>query len=65
MSDKLDNIILNRKNVKHINFSKILLNNENLKEKNIWREDNVHLKPEYYSNLFLKKILSDLLNYIL
>tara|TARA_E500000331_G_scaffold295360_1_gene293581 strand:- start:71 stop:889 length:819 start_codon:yes stop_codon:yes gene_type:complete len=65
VSDKLDNIILNRKNVKHINFSKILLNNENLKEKNIWREDNVHLKPEYYSNLFLKKILSELLNYIL
>ena len=62
----IDDIIKNRENIKHINFSKLLLNNENFKEReNIWRDDNIHLKPKYYSNLFLKKILSELLENIL
>jgi hypothetical protein len=66
VSDTIDDIIKNRENIKHINFSKILLNNKNFKEKeNIWRDDNIHLKPKYYSNLFLKKILSELLENIL
>ena len=66
VSNTIDDIIKNRENIKHINFSKLLLNNENFKEReNIWRDDNIHLKPKYYSNLFLKKILSELLENIL
>ena len=64
VSDVIDNIVKNEKNITHINFSKILLNNENFNYKNIWMKDNVHLSPNYHGNLFVKNILEELSKYL-
>ena len=63
-SDAVDAAIEGKKNIIHINFSEILLKDKNFNYKNIWSEDNVHLEPVIYKNLFLQKILDELINYL-
>ena len=60
VSDIVDKVIKNYKNVEHINFSKILLNNKNFNYKNIWMNDGVHLKTNEHAHLFVQKILDEL-----
>ena len=65
VSDVIDSVVRDEKNVTHINFSKILLGDENFNFKNIWLADNIHLNPENHGNLFIKIILKELSEYLL
>jgi len=65
VSDLIDGIIKNKKNITHINFSKILLNDKNFDHKNIWHVDNMHLNSNFHGKLFIKKILDELSKYLL
>ena len=53
VSDVVDSVVKNKKNIEHINFSKILLNDENFNYENIWLDDEVHLNPTFHKNLFI------------
>ena len=65
VSDLVDGVIKNKKNITHINFSKILLNDKNFDHKNIWHVDNMHLNSNFHGKLFIKKILDELSKYLL
>jgi len=60
ISNVVDDVIKNKKNIIHINFSKILLNDKNFNYQNIWQEDEAHLLPAMHGNIFIKKILDEL-----
>ena len=64
VSDVVDNVLINKKNITHINFSKILLNINDLGPQNIWQEDEIHLNSVIHANLFIKKILEELNNFL-
>ena len=64
VADIIDSIVQDKKNITHINFSKTLLNDKNFNYENIWVTDQVHLNPENYANLFMKKILEELSKYL-
>ena len=64
VSSVVENLTNNEENITHINFSKILLNDKNFNYKNIWL-DNLHLNTTNHGNLFMKKILDELLKYLL
>ena len=64
VADIIDSIVQDKKNITHINFSKTLLNDKNFNYENIWATDQVHLNPENYANLFMKKILEELSKYL-
>ena len=49
-------LVKDNKNVTHINFSKILLNDKNFDYENIWLEDQIHLNHYYHGNLLIRKI---------
>jgi hypothetical protein len=65
VSDVVDDVIKNKKNITHINFSKILLNDKNFDHKNIWHIDDMHLNSNFHGQLFIRKILDELSNYLL
>ena len=65
VSDVIESIVKEKKNVTHINFSKILLNNDNFNYENIWLDDEIHLDWDNHANLFMKKILDELSKYLL
>tara|TARA_B100000315_G_scaffold127609_1_gene117358 strand:+ start:11 stop:1174 length:1164 start_codon:yes stop_codon:yes gene_type:complete len=65
VSDVVDDVIKNKKNITHINFSKILLSDKNFDHKNIWHIDDVHLNSNFHGKLFMRKILDELSNYLL
>ena len=65
VSDVVSSVIKNKKNIIHINFSKILLNDKNFDHKNIWHVDNMHLNSNFHGKLFIKKILDELSKYLL
>ena len=65
VSDVVNGVIKNKKNITHINFSKILLNDKNFDHKNIWHIDNMHLNSNFHGKLFIKKILDELSKYLL
>ena len=65
VSDVVSSVIKNKKNITHINFSKILLNDKNFYHKNIWHVDNMHLNSNFHGKLFIKKILDELSKYLL
>ena len=60
MSDLVEDIVKNKKNIKHINFSKILLNDNSFNYENIWSRDGIHLNKNEQANLFVQKILDEL-----
>jgi len=64
VSDVVDLVVENKKNVTHINFSKILLNDINFEYEDIWLEDNIHLKYDLFAKIFLQKILDELSKYL-
>ena len=65
VSDVVSSVIKNKKNITHINFSKILLNDKNFEHKNIWHIDNMHFNSNFHGKLFIKKILDELSKYLL
>ena len=65
VSDVIESVIKDNKNVTHINFSKILLNDKNFDYENIWLEDQIHLNHYYHGNLLIQKILDELSKYLL
>ena len=64
VADVIDSIVQDKKNITHINFSKTLLNDKNFNYENIWAADQIHLNPENHANLFMKKILEELSQYL-
>lgn len=64
VSSSVDKVSKNNRLVKHINFSKILLNNKEFKYKDIWNRDQIHLDFINYKKLFLRPILDELIIYI-
>ena len=65
VSDVVNSIIKDRKNVTHIDFSQILLNDSNFNFEKIWLEDMMHLKSNFHGELFIQKILDELSKYLL
>jgi len=64
VSDAVDNVIRDKKNITHINFSKMLLNDKNFDYESIWLDDNIHLNPNAHGNIFFQKILEELSKYL-
>ena len=65
VSDLVESVIKNQKNITHINFSKILLNNKNFDYENSWHIDNIHLNTNTHGNLFIREILNGLSKYLM
>ena len=65
VSDVIESVVKNEKIVTHINFSEILLNDNNFNYENIYLNDGVHLNRNSHANLFMKKILDELSKYLL
>ena len=59
VSDIIDQVSKKFPKINHINFSKIIKNNDNfyLDKKLIWAEDNIHLKNEFLREKFIKNIV--------
>ena len=64
VSDVIESVVKDEKIVTHINFSKILLNDNNFNYENIYLEDEIHLNWDNLANLFVKKILDELSKYL-
>ena len=65
VSDVIESVIKDEKIVTHINFSEILLNDNNFNYENIYLNDGIHLNRNSHANLFMKKILDELSKYLL
>ena len=65
VSDVIESVVKDEKIVTHINFSKILLNDNNFDYENIYLNDGIHLNRDNHANLFMKKILDELSKYLL
>jgi len=65
VSDVIESIVKDEKIVTHINFSKILLNDNNFNYENIYLNDGIHLNGDNHANIFMKKILDELSKYLL
>ena len=65
VSDVIESVVKDEKIVTHINFSEILLNDNNFNYENIYLNDGVHLNRNSHANLFMKKILDELSKYLL
>tara|TARA_Y100000590_G_scaffold10370_1_gene12799 strand:+ start:1207 stop:2355 length:1149 start_codon:yes stop_codon:yes gene_type:complete len=64
VSDIVDDVVKNKKNITHINISKILLNDKNFNHEGIWLADEMHFNYDFYGKLFIKKILDELSKYL-
>ena len=64
VSDVIESVVKDEKNITHINFSKILLNDKNFNYETIYLEDEIHLNWDNFANLFMKKILEELSKYL-
>ncbi len=65
VSDVIESVVKDEKIITHINFSKILLNDDNFNYENIYLKDEIHLNWDNLANLFMKKILDELSKYLL
>ena len=65
VSDLVSQIIKNKKDVIHINFSKIFFNDKDFDYENAWLKDNMHLNSKLHGELFIQKILDELSKYLL
>ena len=65
VSDLVNSAIIDKKNITHINLSKILLNDKNFNYENIWAEDQMHFNFDSHAKLFIQKILDELSKYLL
>ena len=45
-------------------IDKIILNNDNLNNEDIWLDDNMHFNSNFHGNFFIKKILDELSKYL-
>ena len=64
VSDIIDEILPKKDKFIHLNFTKLIYEKKvNIKKKDYKTNDPAsHLKPEYYSNIFLKQIMQQILN---
>ena len=60
VAQAVNNVLKDKKNIIHINFSKKYLNEENFEYSNIWSQDLIHLNGKNHSDLFIKNILNEL-----
>ena len=65
VSDVVNSVLKDKKDITHIDFSKILLNDKNFDYKNIWHVDNMHFNTNTHGKLFIQKILDELSKYLL
>ena len=65
VSDVVNSVLKDKKNITHIDFSKILLNDKNFDYKNIWHVDNMHFNTNTHGKLFIQTILDELSKYLL
>ena len=65
VSDVVNGVLKDKKNITHIDFSKILLNDKNFDYKNIWHVDNMHFNTNTHGKLFIQTILDELSKYLL
>ncbi len=65
VSDVVNSVLKDKKNITHIDFSKILLNDKNFDYKNIWHIDDMHFNTNTHGKLFIQKILDELSKYLL
>ena len=65
VSDVIESVVKDEKIVTHINFSEILLNDNNFNYENIYLNDGVHLNRNSHANLFIKIFLNDYLTTLL
>ena len=65
VSDVVNGVLKDKKNITHIDFSKILLNDKNFDYKNIWHIDNMHFNTNTHGKLFIQTILDELSKYLL
>ena len=65
VSDVIESVVKDEKIVTHINFSEILLNDNNFNYENIYLNDGIHLNRNNHANLFMKIILDELSKYLL
>ena len=64
VSDIIENLVINRRKIFHLNFTK-LINDKNIyiSKENYKKDDPAsHLKPDYYNNIFIKKIINYVYN---
>lgn len=64
VSDIIEKLVINRRKISHLNFTK-LINEKNIyiSKENYKKDDPAsHLKPDYYNNLFIKKIIDYVFN---
>ena len=64
VSDVVNSILEDKKNITHIDFSKILLNDKNFDYENIFISDNIHFNTNTHGKLFIQKILDELSKYL-
>ncbi len=60
MSDLVSDIIDEHVAVEHVNFSKILINNNQFNFENVWSSDGIHLNSYNHTNVFIQNILKEL-----
>lgn len=60
ISELVNKIIVDRKDIVHLDFSSLLLDNHSFDYSSIWAADQVHLNPANHSNIFIKNILKEL-----
>ena len=65
VSDVIESVVKDEKIVTHINFSEILLNDNNFNYENIYLNDGIHLNRNNHANLFIKIILDELSKYLM
>ena len=64
ISDLVSDIADEHVAVEHVNFSKILINNNQFNFENVWSSDGIHLNSYNHTNVFIQNILKELKNHI-
>ena len=60
MSDLVSEVSEEYYAVEHLNFSKILINNNDFDFENAWTNDHIHLNAYNHGNIFTQNILNEL-----
>ena len=63
ISDLVDDLSLNSKKIFHLNFTKLIENNEiTIKESDYLEDYQSHITPDFYKKYFIKKITEQIIN---
>ena len=64
MSDLVSELADNHAAVEHVNFSSMLINNNDFDFENVWTNDGIHLNAYNHGNIFIQNILKKLKTHI-